>query len=79
MSRKLSAAAAAYVVVVVEARGGREAAYGPSRRHFVEGADVARLSPWMRCHINFHGRYSFALSDLRGARRALRDLDAPSD
>ena len=34
-------------------------------------ADVARLSPYMRRHINFHGHYSFALADAGGARRAL--------
>jgi hypothetical protein len=42
-------------------------------------ADVARLSPYMRRHINFHGHYSFAPADLGGARRALRDPDAPDD
>ena len=42
-------------------------------------ADVARLSPYMRRHINFHGHYSFAPTDLGGARRALRDPDAPDD
>lgn len=45
----------------------------------VLNADVARLSPYMRRHINFHGHYSFAPTDLRGARRALRDPDAPDD
>jgi Tn3 transposase DDE domain len=39
--------------------------------------DVARLSPYMRRHINVHGHYSFHLPDLAGARRALRDPDAP--
>jgi hypothetical protein len=29
--------------------------------------------------INFHGHYSFALTDLGGARRALRDPDALGD
>jgi hypothetical protein len=33
----------------------------------------------MRRHINFHGHYSFAPADLGGARRALRDPDAPDD
>jgi hypothetical protein len=33
----------------------------------------------MRRHINFHGHYSFASADLGGARRALRDPDAPGD
>jgi hypothetical protein len=42
-------------------------------------ADVARLSPYMRRHINFHGHYSFAPAALGGARRALRDPDAPDD
>jgi len=42
-------------------------------------ADVARLSPYMRRHINFHGHYSFAPADLGGSRRALRDPDAPDD
>ncbi len=44
-------------------------------------ADVARLSPYMRPHINFHGHYSFALAptNLGGARRALRDPDASDD
>lgn len=39
----------------------------------------ARVSPYMRRHINFHGHYSFAPADLGGARRALRDPDAPDD
>ena len=39
-------------------------------------ADVARLSPYMRRHINFHGHYSFAPTRLAGERRALRDPDA---
>jgi TnpA family transposase len=42
-------------------------------------ADVARPSPYMRRHINFHGHYSFASTDLGGARRALRDPDLPDD
>lgn len=42
-------------------------------------ADVARLSPYMRRHINFHGHYSFAFTNIGGARRALRDPDAPDD
>ena len=42
-------------------------------------ADGARLSPYMRGHIDFHGHYSFAPTDLGGARRALRDPDAPDD
>jgi TnpA family transposase len=42
----------------------------------VASADVARLSPLVHSHINFQGRYSFALSEsvARGALRPLRDL-----
>ena len=43
----------------------------------VLAGDVARLSPYMRRHISVHGHYSFHLPDLAGARRALRDPDAP--
>ena len=50
----------------------------PADGYPVLDADVARLSPYMRRHIKFHGHYSFALPDLRGARRALRDPDAPT-
>jgi TnpA family transposase len=39
-------------------------------------ADVARLSPYARSHINVHGHCSFHLPDLGGARRPLRDPDA---
>ncbi|MEV0395305.1 Tn3 family transposase [Polymorphospora rubra] len=39
-------------------------------------ADVARLSPYLRKHINVHGQYSFKLPELGGARRTLRDPDA---
>jgi hypothetical protein len=42
----------------------------------VASADVARLSPLVHNHINFQGRYSFALSEsvARGELRPLRDL-----
>lgn len=42
----------------------------------VASADVARLSPLVHQHINFQGRYSFALAEsvARGALRPLRDL-----
>lgn len=40
----------------------------------VRGEDVARLSPYVRAHINVHGHYSFQLPDLNG-RRPLRDPD----
>jgi hypothetical protein len=39
-------------------------------------ADAARLSAYQHKHINVHGHYSFALPDLGGARRPLRDPDA---
>jgi TnpA family transposase len=41
----------------------------------VASADVARLSPLVHQHINFQGRYSFALSEsvARGEWRPLRD------
>lgn len=39
-------------------------------------SDVARLWAYQYEHINVHGHYSFALPDLRGARRPLRDPDA---
>jgi Tn3 transposase DDE domain len=41
----------------------------------VAAADVARLSPLVHQHINFQGRYSFALSEAvaRGELRPLRD------
>jgi hypothetical protein len=41
--------------------------------------DVARLTPFMRRHINVHGHYSFQLPELRGGRRQLRDPDEPDD
>jgi hypothetical protein len=42
----------------------------------VREADVARLSPFVRHHINMPGRYSFSLPDLPGGLRPLRDADA---
>ena len=41
----------------------------------VKPEDVARLSPLLHKHINFQGRYSFALSEsvARGGLRSLRD------
>jgi hypothetical protein len=42
-------------------------------------ADLERLSPYMRRHINFHGHYFFNRPDLPGGRRALRDPDTPGD
>ena len=41
----------------------------------VKAEDVARLSPLIYKHINFQGRYSFALSETvaQGGLRPLRD------
>lgn len=39
--------------------------------------DVARLSAYLRKHINVHGHYSFQLPNLRGAWRTLRNPDQP--
>ena len=41
--------------------------------------DMARLSPFIRRHLNVHGRYSFHLPELRGGRRPLRDPEAAGD
>ena len=43
----------------------------------VLSADVARLSPLVHHHINFQGRYSFALAEsvAQGALRPLHDAD----
>ena len=43
----------------------------------VRDEDVARLSPLVHHHINFQGRYSFALSEAvpRGELRPLCDPD----
>ncbi|MCK1818848.1 transposase [Streptomyces sp. XM83C] len=42
----------------------------------VRDEDVARLSPFVRHHINMLGRYSFQLPELPGGLRPLRDPDA---
>ncbi len=47
--------------------------------YLVLDADVARLSPYMRAPINFHGHHSFAPTNLARERRALRDPDAPNE
>ena len=44
----------------------------------VRDQDVARLSPYMRRHLNVHGHYSFQLPQLAG-RRVLRDPDSPEE
>ena len=45
----------------------------------VRDEDIARLSPYIRRHLNVHGHYTFQLPDLGGHRRALRDPDSPAD
>ncbi|MFD5222662.1 Tn3 family transposase [Streptomyces tendae] len=45
----------------------------------VRDEDVARLSPFVRQHINMLGRYSFKLPVLPGGMRPLRDKDATDD
>lgn len=45
----------------------------------VRDEDVARLSPFVRHHINMLGRYSFQLPNLPGGLRPLRDKDATDD
>jgi TnpA family transposase len=45
----------------------------------VRDEDVARLSPFVRHHINMLGRYSFQLPDLPGGLRPLRAPDAVDD
>ena len=45
----------------------------------VRDEDPARLSPYMRRHINVHGHHSFHPPDLGSAPRPLRDPDAPDD
>jgi Tn3 transposase DDE domain len=45
----------------------------------VRGEDVARLSPFVRHHIDMLGRYSFQLPDLPGGLRPLRAPDASDD
>jgi TnpA family transposase len=39
--------------------------------------DVVRLSPFVRHHLNFYGKYSFVLPDLLGGPRPLGDPDTP--
>lgn len=50
-----------------------------SEGYTARGEDVARLSPYMRRHINVHGHYSFQLPNIPGSRRALRSPDAVGD
>ncbi|MFF1921347.1 Tn3 family transposase [Streptomyces sp. NPDC058221] len=45
----------------------------------VRDEDVARLSPFVRQHINMLGRYSFKLPELPGGLRPLRGKDAADE
>jgi TnpA family transposase len=45
----------------------------------VRDDDLARLSAYVREHINVAGHYFFELPELPGARRALRDPDSQGD
>jgi hypothetical protein len=45
----------------------------------VRDEDLARLSPFVRHHINMLGRYSFQFPDLPGGLRPLRDPGAAED
>ena len=45
----------------------------------VHEEDVARLSPFMRRHLNVLGAYSFALPEMPGGLRELRDPRMPDD
>ena len=47
--------------------------------HPVNDEDVARLSPYMRAHINVHGHFAFQPADSSDRLRALRDPDTPDD
>ena len=47
--------------------------------HPVADEDVARLSPFMRKHLNVLGAYSFSLPDMPGGLRELRDTNMPDD
>jgi len=45
----------------------------------VRDEDAARLSPFVRHHVNMLGRYSFQLPDLPGGLRSLRDKHTTDD
>lgn len=47
--------------------------------HEVREEDVARVSPFVRHHINMLGRHSFALPEMPGGLRPLRGRTAPED
>lgn len=45
----------------------------------VRDEDMARLSPFVRHHVNMLGRYSFQLPELLGGLRPLRDPDSAEE
>jgi hypothetical protein len=47
--------------------------------HHIDPADQARLSAYIRTHINFDGHYAFTLPNPDSARRPLRDPNEPDD
>jgi hypothetical protein len=47
--------------------------------HQVLDEDVARLSPFVRQHLNVHGKYSFRLPELPDGLRSLRGPDGPEE
>jgi len=47
--------------------------------HPAREEDIARLSVYIRRHLNVEGRHSFQLPELAGARRPLRDPEAAED
>lgn len=70
------------VEFLTEAQAAAYAAFGgaPSAGGFdVRDEDVARLSPFVRQHVNMLGRYSFQLPELPGGMRPLRDPDAAEE
>lgn len=50
-----------------------------TERYPILEADLARLSPYVRRHINVHGRYAFPTSAAGRGLRVLRDPDADPD
>lgn len=53
--------------------------YEVAEGHPASDEDIARISLYVRRHINVQGRHSFQLPELAGARRALRGPNAADD
>ncbi len=58
---------------------GEESGRSPGCGGVRRDEDVARLSPFVRHHINMLGRYSFQLPDLPGGLRPLSDPGTPDE